>query len=224
MTKVGTGSALPLFHAEVNQLVDSRAWGRLVSMGDDAVEPLIARLGDEDSGIREGIVLTLGGIKDSRAVEPLTEIVAGPKKPWFLQLPKCMRSICCWRENEISQGSLYRDSDPRVRVEAVHALDKFDDDTRIMEALLTALKDPHPFVRGAAVFGLPKYSDSDDRRILKALLNAAVKDKASEVRTTSATSIREYYKNHVEEDPELKDILGSRHHDAIRTAWEELCR
>jgi HEAT repeat protein len=47
----------------------------LVGIGEPAVEPVIRALGAEDPQIRENAAVTLGKIKDKRAVEPLIKLV-----------------------------------------------------------------------------------------------------------------------------------------------------
>jgi HEAT repeat protein len=51
--------------------IASAAETGLSKVGSPAVEPLISRLGDKDSRVRRGAVMTLGKIGDARAVQPL---------------------------------------------------------------------------------------------------------------------------------------------------------
>ncbi|NLX60259.1 MAG: HEAT repeat domain-containing protein [Phycisphaerae bacterium] len=53
------------------------AMDTLVSIGEPAIEPLIAALGHDVEGVRSGAALTLGRIGDLRALDPLEQAAAG---------------------------------------------------------------------------------------------------------------------------------------------------
>jgi len=55
----------------------------LVEIGEPAVEPLIQALGAENPDIRENAAVTLGKIKDERAVQPLIEML--PDEEWEIE-------------------------------------------------------------------------------------------------------------------------------------------
>lgn len=58
--------------------IASRAWPQLTSLGEAAVEPLMATLEDSDWKTRRHAAETLGQLKDRRAQEPLAACLADP--------------------------------------------------------------------------------------------------------------------------------------------------
>ncbi len=70
-----TGPAAPYIKklGDSNSTVRDRAADKLIDMGADVVEALIAALKDRDADIRANAAWILGQIKDERAVEPLIE-------------------------------------------------------------------------------------------------------------------------------------------------------
>lgn len=216
---VGDGAvpSVTLSHADIHSFIDEGAWDRLAAIGKAAVEPLIARLSDEDREVREEVVSTLGNIRDSSAIGPLSEILAGKKKPFYLPIIKWASRACWWRGKETPQTFLYRDSDFSIRCAAIEALGNFHD-ARVMEALLKAVEDPNAYVRGTAVLGLPIYGDV---RVLKSLLKVVVDDQ-TEIRVTAMASLQVYLGMHVGEEAASSDAVKALQWDVTESAMNEL--
>ena len=122
-----------------------------------AVEPLIARLGDEDSSVRYRAVEALGLIGDARAVEPLIAKLGDESSVVRRGSAEALEK-CGWKPTADGDGAAYW-----------IALDRFDECLRLgavaMEALIARLGEGDLGVRRSVAEALAKcgWEPSADR-------------------------------------------------------------
>lgn len=155
----------------------------LTEIGSPAVEPLITTLNDTNHTVRELAALTLGEIKDPRAVNPLLTLM---KKDKFLSIQE--RSA--YALGKIGTPSLepllkeIKNDNWEIRSVVSGALGMIND-KRAVEPLINALQDEHSEVRYKTAYALGKISDP---RVVEPLISA-LNDKAWEVRFASAQTL-----------------------------------
>src|SRR5438552_239169 len=114
-----------------------RALGQI---GQAAIEALIAALRDDDKRVRCGAVRSLGNIGDTRAVEPLVEVLRDEAASTLI------RRLAVQALGEIGQPAVQgliatlHDKGKEVRQDAVQALGRIRD-TRAVEPLVEVLRD-----------------------------------------------------------------------------------
>lgn len=112
----------------------------LVEIGEPAVEPLIRALGAEDPEIRENAAITLGKIKDERAVEPLFSLLTDEE--WEVEKAATDALIAI---GEPAVGSLIEilqneNEDIFLQMKAVQVLAGIKDE-RAIQPMILALKE-----------------------------------------------------------------------------------
>jgi len=145
--------------------------GALGKIGTPAVEPLLAALKDEDSGVRSKAARALGEIKDTRAVEPLISALEDEDPGVRWNVAYALGEIKDARAVEPLIATL-EDEDPGVRENAAIALGEIKD-ARAVEPLITALKDKDKDVRRHVAWALGEIKDA---RAVEFLI-IALKDK-----------------------------------------------
>ena len=181
---------------------NSRGMAALIlsRLGDKkAVEPLIKILrDDEDSYVRNEVVMALGDIGDKRAVEPLIKILGDDDSDI-----KCS-AVCALGEIRDRRAmepliELLEDEDSTIRSFTISALGEIGD-KRAVEPLIKLLKDEDKDVRCDAAFTL---SALGDKRSVKPLRNF-LKDEDSDIphmilkaiRTFTLEDLEEKYRPH----------------------------
>jgi len=106
-----------------------------------AVEPLIARLNDNEVDMRKNVVEALGKIGDARAVQPLIAVQKDKNEEFGVKLSvsSALNNISDPRAIEIFIAAL-KDDHTGVRSDAAKALGNIGD-VRAVQPLVTALKD-----------------------------------------------------------------------------------
>ena len=155
------------------------ALGRI---GEPVVEPLIATISDEDSGVRWHIAAVLGKIGDLRAVEPLIAALSDkdPNVRW--DVAEALGRISDLRAVEPLIAAL-SDEDPNVRWHAAGALGRIGD-PRAIEPLITAISDENPDVCWDAAGALGEIGDPAIE-----LLIAVLSDEDPNVRWAAAEAL-----------------------------------
>ncbi len=115
----------------------------------NAVEPLIAALGDSHKDVRWAAARALGKIGDTRAVEPLIAVLKDSEKRVRWETVEVLGKIGDTRAVEPLIAAL-QDGEADVRVAAVEALGKMGG-AHAGESLLATLKDSDPKVRLSAI-------------------------------------------------------------------------
>jgi HEAT repeat protein len=201
---------------ELAALHHRKGWQRATAayrLGDmasnDAVEPLIAALDDEDRDVRAAAARSLGRLQAPRAVEPLLATLVGRQIPeaiirWALlqigetALPR-LREIADRGEPEERAGAVQmigllgdatdaavakprlRDTSAAVREQAAFALGRLGRAADVA-GLLQALDDRVPSVRTAAADSLGRLRDE---RAIPALLEHARRDRFEPARAAA---------------------------------------
>ena len=142
-----------------------------------AVEPLIAALGDESSGVRLAAAKSLGEIKDPRAVEPLSAALKDENKYVRRAAAHALDRLGWKPEQDEIAGWYWMAKCDWDKCVALGAL--------TVEPLIAALKDTDEEVRRAAAEALGKIKD---RRAVEPL-SAAFKDTDKDVRQAAAVSL-----------------------------------
>ncbi len=194
--------------------VGEQAAAALASIGQEAVEPLIAALKDNAWRVRTNAAFALGIIKDERTVAALISVIndsqwqVREQAAWGLGLKKSsivveplvnalqdsdyhVRSKAAWAlgltGNSQSVEPLIaalKDENTEVREQAAWALG-LRGDTRAVEPLVAALKDTEPHVREQSAWALGLKGDT--RAVLP--LISALKDEAADVREQAAWAL-----------------------------------
>jgi HEAT repeat protein len=130
-----------------------------------AVEPLIAKLDDDDFEVRKTAIEALGEIKDSRAVEPLIAKLddkeVGSAVAYALGKIKDSRAV---------EPLIAKLDDKEVGIVAAEALGKIKD-SRAVEPLIAKLDDDDSNVRSQALGALAKICrDEVDQKLLSVFL------------------------------------------------------
>jgi formylglycine-generating enzyme required for sulfatase activity len=142
--------------------IRNSAENELVNMGEQAVEPLIGGLGDINVLVRCHAAMALGKIGDKRAVDPLVKVLSDKNEYARLYAVRSLGMI----GDERAVDPLIRalgDKDEEVRIYAVEALGKIGDKSAV-ESLISALDDESEDVRRGAAYVLNKmFSLSEDK-------------------------------------------------------------
>jgi HEAT repeat protein len=176
----------------VSLAIAQRDWDQTVSLGLAAVEPLVAALGDKDSGVREQAAEALGRIGDSRAVEPLVAALGDKESLWSGLVRRYAAEALGRIGDNRAVGPLVatledkEDRDWVRRRNAAEALGRIGDN-RAVEPLIATLEDKEDNVRVryAAAEALGCIGDS---RAVEPLV-AALEDKEEWVRRHAAISL-----------------------------------
>jgi hypothetical protein len=159
--------------------------GRL--RGKRVVEALCSALKDEDKEVRKTAVLSLLEIGSMKAVDPLINILKDECKAIRLVAVPTLGRIKDKRAVEPLIEVLKRDEDEFVRGVAAMALSGFGDDKRVVDSLITALKDESVIVRRNAANTLGRVGDKSVIPKLTPLL----KDEDETVRKKAKKAIEE---------------------------------
>jgi len=174
------GLTKALGHKDVD--VRSAAAEALARIGAPAVESLIQTLKEKDSSVRVLAVMTLGRLKDTRALEPLIQALKDKDREVGLQAVGALVRMGKPAVEPLTQT--LKDKDPSVRGEAVLVLQEIGD-VRAVVPLTEALKDEDKDVRLAATFALGKMGDA---RAVEPLAQA-LKDACSIVQMGAADAL-----------------------------------
>jgi len=150
-----------------------------------AVEPLVARLHDDSTGVSREAAVALGKIRDPRAVEPLIAALKTADNEVREPAAHALGLIGDARAFEPLIATL-KNTDRMVRRATVEALGMLKD-PRALDLLIAALKEGENNVRWAAAGSLGNFGDEQS---VKAL-TAALKDVDKEVRDAAARSLEE---------------------------------
>ncbi len=170
-------------------------WGATLALGEirdrRAVLPLITILRDKDPEVRWGAADALGKIGDSRAVKPL--LSAMKEEDWMSQLGPSLaldKINPSWRSSKEAKEAVpnfleaLHNDDERIRGNAASALGETGD-SRVVEPLIAAVKDPSWETRWKAAEALGKMGD---QRAIKPLIEA-LKDEVSPIREQAAWAL-----------------------------------
>jgi HEAT repeat protein len=159
----------------------------LVSIGQPAVERLIRAMDDERWGMRFGAMYCLGEIRDTRAIQPLIEILRVNDHP---------HNNVSWEVGEalgkIGEASVLpligalKHTNHLVRSGAILILGQFKD-SRAVEPLLSILHDENADVRQSVIYALRKTAYTRSVEPIIGML----KDVDSEVREAAAGALGE---------------------------------
>jgi len=132
-------------------LVAKREWDNSVKIGQPAVEPLIAILMDESSGVQIAAAQALGAIGDSQAVEPLIAGLTDESSSVQIAAAQALGAI---RDNRAVEPLIAALADKSfdVREAATNALNEIGQPA--VEPLITRLTDESSDVRKAAAHAL----------------------------------------------------------------------
>ncbi len=164
-----------------NQEIGDQAAAALVSIGEPAVEPLIAALKDEHEGVRFGAAKALRRLGEP-AVEPLIAALKDEHKEVRSVATEVLGGLGDARAVEPLIAAL-RDEDVWVRFRATEALGRLGDPA--VEPLIAALKDEHKMVRSNAAWALGRLEDA---RAMEPLI-AALKDEYETVVSAATEAI-----------------------------------
>jgi len=162
--------------------VRSAAAEALARIGAPAVELLIETMKEKDSSVRVLAVMTLGRLRDARALEPLIQALRDEDREVRLQAVGALVGIGKPGVEPLIQT--LKDKDPSVRGEAVLILKEIGD-VRAVATLTEALKDEDKDVRLAATLALGKIGDA---RAVEPLVRA-LKDACSIVQMGAADAL-----------------------------------
>ncbi len=183
----------------------------LASIGEPAVEPLIAALSDTDSRVRDWAAYALGRIGDPRAVEPLIAVLSDTDKfarasaalalgrigdPRGVEPLIAVLSDTDWYVRSIAAEALGRTGDPRAVEPLLPTLrwEKYFNPAGdglaalgelSLEPLLAALEDDDPIVRRNAAYALGRMGHG---RAVKPLIRL-LDDEESRVRANATTAL-----------------------------------
>ncbi len=166
--------------------VGSAAALGLSSIGNRAVEPLIATLQTDDAQIRQRAVVALGEIGDRRATEPLVTLLGDEDKAVRSAAVQALGNIGDRRATEPLITAL-SDDDPEVRRNAARSLAQIGG-REVVEPLLAALSDNNAMVRLGAAQALGEVGGSRAGEPLITLLN---NDASENVRAVAAQALGE---------------------------------
>ena len=124
--------------------IRNAACGVFIKMGNEAVEPLIEVLADQNWVVREGAVLALGKIADPRAIQPLIEAF---KDTNAKRITDALKSIGPIALNPLIKALTSGDS--RIRIGAATALGEMKNPT-VLDEIDKLAKDKDPMVRQVA--------------------------------------------------------------------------
>ncbi|MCP4701737.1 MAG: hypothetical protein GY862_33495 [Gammaproteobacteria bacterium] len=158
----------------------------LVKIGQPAVKPLIAALKDNNKYVRLTVAKALGRIGDKQAIAPLTAALKDSDKSVRMSAVEALGQIGDKRVTAPLTAML-KDSDKSVRLSTVEVLGQIGD-KRVTAPLTAMLKDRNDDVRIAAAYALGKIGDS---RAVKPL-TVELKDGNEEIRTQAAKSLVSY--------------------------------
>ncbi len=152
--------------------------------GVPTVEVLIQRLKHRDVDIRKQAAVALGKIGDSRAVEPLINLIKLQKVNGQIEEELDLDVSFEDLELELDPEDLEEDQDVSVRLIAANALGKIGD-SRAVESLAKLLKDKNVDIRKQATVALGKIGDPRAVEPLVQLLE----DKDDDVRTLAGGAL-----------------------------------
>ncbi|HYK12105.1 MAG TPA: M56 family metallopeptidase [Gemmatimonadales bacterium] len=140
------------------------------------VPALIARLKDDDAGVRRAAAQSLGRLGDKRAVQPLIAILGDPEAEVRRSVVEALSDL----EDPAAIGpiaGLLKDSDTDVKKEALNALGRFDQKIPT-DGVVSLLDDPSADVRHEAVNLLQNVHDRGAAPAIAKLIH----DQSSDVR------------------------------------------
>ena len=196
---------------QVSLLIALSAWDDLAALGKDAkaVEPLIARLSDDNVDVRSHIAQVLGRLGDARTVEPLISCLKDDQGSVRSSAAKALGTlkdgraiaplVVCLKDAEVGvrsdvAGALkalgYAPKSERDKFDFLIAAQSWDDlaslgklkDASIVDSLITLLSDQDVGIRRGAAFVLGKQGD---KRAVDPLIDS-LKDENSTVRSRAA--------------------------------------
>ncbi len=140
---------------------------RIVSLGTEAVDPLIKELDSNDVEIQESAAALLGIIADKRAVDPLIKALQGGIKRKY---------IAAWSLSKIHDARVIpylikslEDENTEVRRYSIRALISFG--KQAVDPLIEVIKHPNPNVRAGAARALGDISDKKAVEPLLSIIN-----------------------------------------------------
>ncbi len=125
----------------------------LARIGAAAVRPLIASLKDDSPAVRLYAAQALGLIADARAVTPLIAALNDPRPEVRVQVAAALGRMKDGRAFQPLAGALLSDREGSVRLQAVKGLGELRD-ARAVQPLISVLGDDDPDIRAAAVTAL----------------------------------------------------------------------
>lgn len=198
LASIGEPAVEPLVAALRDQDSDvrSRTAEVLVQIGEPAVESLIRALRDDDRWVRRGVAEALGRIEDRRAVEPLIEVLGDELAAW--EAAEALGQIGDGRAIEPLIAAM---RDELVGWAAAEALVQIG--APAVEPLIGALGDE--LARRAAAEALVKIGESAVEPLIRAL-----QDRDRTVRQAAAKALREIGEPAVE--PLIKALQDRNRH------------
>ncbi len=157
----------------------------LARIGSAAVRPLITALGDGSPTVRLHAAQALGLIADTRTVPPLIAALKDPRPEVRTQVAAALGRMKDGRVFQPLSGSLRGDGDGAVRLQAARALGELRD-ARAVQPLIAVLGDDDPDIRSAAVQALGGIG-----RPASDALQAALGDKDARRRQYAAQALGE---------------------------------
>ena len=182
----------------------------LYGLGEEAVDPLISFLKEEDSFILLKVVTALGNIKDPRAIEPLIGVLKDKDSE---VRESAVVALKRFGETAVEPLiSALQAEDLEVRRSVIKILGQLKD-SRAVESLIVALKDEDAEVRKSAVDALGPIKDS---RAVEPLI-MALKYEDSKVRENVVKAIKEIGEAAV--DTLIKTLQSEDFDIRVLAAW-----
>jgi len=193
---------------------DANASVRRSARDSAVVLALIARLKDEDAGVRAAAAEALGKLEDARAIPGLLGVLNDREAR---VRSAAAQSLGKFHDSRAIAGltTLLQDSSPDVRKEALNALSEYESGVPV-NAVIQLLDDPDAELRHSAAHVLGNQKD----RAAGAALAKAVRDPSSDVRQAAIEALAQLHD--VSHAPAILPALSDGNADVRRQALEAL--
>lgn len=150
------------------------------------LEDYILNLQSPNADVRRNAAWTLGRSRDFRIIEPLIAAINDPDDSVRVRVAEALGNLRYERTVAPLMDRLAAEQNDEIRAQIISSLGRQGDFTAF-EAILAALKDTSPLIRGAAAEALSAFFD---QRAIDALVSALLHDSDENTRFLYAKSLR----------------------------------
>ena len=160
----------------------------------EAVPELIKALNDESSGVRINVIVSLGYLRDERAIEPLINILKKDENCGVRIM--AVQTLGRFRDERIVKalGEMVTNEDSRVREAACRSLGKVGGPQEVDKLLYALKNDTNTLVRQSAINALTNLTqmgrDGEKRIDIEKVIKRVRRDKDRKVRNTAQEALQ----------------------------------